>query len=173
MRFLLVVALFAISSGTAIAEPSTPPAATHDESSNVAPGSDLKSWALHFLVLETSAAGLSYLASQNPEPYGNVWMFGAPVFSLAAGRDWKSYLGALASFVGYGAWNRSMTGEEENVIFRNNMIFLNAIPIAALTAMALFDDKEDKTGGQIQEARSSWAFSAGRRSGAVIYSWKF
>jgi hypothetical protein len=114
---------------------------------------------------ELGAAGMSYLASQNPRSYGSTFVLLSP-FLAGFGESRKSpgqYMVSIAILAGYGAYNGSMKDEKESTVFRNNMILFNAAIVATLINPQYFESTST-----VRNREQVFSFGAVRKGG-VIY----
>lgn len=92
----------------------------------------------YFAIAEVGAVGMSKLAANNPEGYGNAIIALSPFFAaFGESKSKASYTIGLLAVVAYGAYNRNLKDEEESDVFRKNMILFNSIIIPATILIGL------------------------------------
>lgn len=81
----------------------------------------------------------SRVMSGNPEGYGRALIVMSPLLAGAtlsetSGEVWPRFVMTTALVAAYGVWNTSMKNDERDKVFRNNVIFYNAlfIPLGAM-----------------------------------------
>jgi hypothetical protein len=87
-----------------------------------------------FIMLEFAVGVTSSIAASDPEGFGDTVIVLSPLFAamgMESGFTWPKFIFGTAFLAGYGAWNKSMRDEKKSEVFRNNMIFFNALYLTA------------------------------------------
>lgn len=101
-----------------------------------------------FLMLEFALGVTSSIAASDPEGFGEAVIILSPLFAamgMETGFTWPKFIFGTTILAGYGAWNKSMRDEENSKVFRNNMIFYNALYLTAWSMNKYHEHSDSKS----------------------------